>query len=115
VTLAVGQKLWFVPSDTRYNKGPQECEVAKIGRKWAYLNWRGYRLDINSLRVDGGDYSSPGRCWLSVEEYESHVNSRAVWDAFRKAIDYKPIPDGVTVEHIEEAARLLKLVLVVKS
>lgn len=110
--LQVGQKLWFVPRETRWTK-PTEVEILSVGRKWATTDaYRsGMRVSLESLDADGGDYNSPGRCYLSREAYEVHQRRGATWLAIRRAVgDCYFVPDATT-EEMEQAASLLKLQL----
>jgi hypothetical protein len=110
MTLTVGQKLWFVWADKRRGD-PHEVTVTRIGRKWAYLDrYETYRIDSNTLAVDGGaGRSSPGHCYLSREGYEASLARNRAWNDLRKEIDRRKRPAGVTVEQIAEARRLLGL------
>jgi len=61
--LQPNQPLWYVPDDKRDGSG-REIVIASIGRRWASTVC-GMRFDLESLRADGGQYSSPGRCCRS--------------------------------------------------
>jgi hypothetical protein len=107
--LEIGQKLWFVPSDRRWSQ-PREVTVTKIGRKWAYTNrYRNEeKVDKETLVVSGGGYASPGRCWLSQEEYEAHAAADREWRRLKNDMPWS-VPNGVTVEKIGVVRRLLGL------
>lgn len=101
--LSVGQTLWMVPS-ARYAGPPCEVTVTRVGRKWAEISRGGYRIDKTTLYIDGGDYSSPGRCYLTRAEHDNEVAMQRAWDALRNLVErkYTP-PDGMTVEAIRAA------------
>jgi hypothetical protein len=106
----VGQKLWFVPSDTRWNKA-YEVEIKTIGRKWLTLK-NDRRVDKETLRVDGGNYSSLGRCYLSQEEYEKETALIDAWRELEKRISkqyWTPSPKSpkLTIEALRQAEKLL--------
>ena len=101
--LTVGQKLWCVPSQRRGS--PHEVTVEKVGRKWANIGYRD-RIDIETLRIDGGEYSSPGTCYVSKQAYEDEIKLGQAWEAFRRSIDYST-PKGITIERIQEAQKIL--------
>lgn len=61
--------------------------VNKVGRKWAAIDMH-MRIDINTLAADGGNYSSPGQCYLSKEAYEAEVLLNETWDRFK---DHVPL------------------------
>jgi hypothetical protein len=105
--LTVGQTLWYVPRELRFQK-PSEVTVQKIGRKWAQVDYR-LRIDVQTLIADGGDYSSPGRCYLSREEYEAELARRDAWRDFCKLLRWSRQPRAATIEAIEQAQILLGL------
>lgn len=108
--LEVGQKLWLVLS--RNSSHQQEVTVTKVGRKWATLDhgYRPYRIDKESMEVDGGQYMSPGRCHLSRDEYERAKKRGDDWSSLLSAIRnrWSP-PPRATSESIAEARKLLGL------
>src|SRR6266550_2190989 len=107
--LQVGQVLYYVPAERRFGK-PYDVKVTKIGRNWAELEGGQGRVDVKTLWLDGGQYASPGRCWLSREAYELHVLRQTVWRKLRLRLTNEfTVPEGVTVEQIEQAAALLGL------
>lgn len=108
----VGDVVWFVDNDRRQRRnGPEAVTVSKAGRKWVEYHDGRRRFDRETLLVDGGKYSSPGRIWRSVAEYEAHSDLQNAWSRFRTAASsaYGPAPEGVTKEDIDQAMRLLKL------
>jgi len=102
--LEVGQKLWYVPNSSRDNQ--QEVTIQNIGRKWAKADYVS-KIDINTLEVNGGQYSSPGRCYLSKEEYDNYVLIRSVWTELAKKITMYKLPDGMTLEKIDAIRELV--------
>lgn len=108
--LVPGQKLIYVPFDTR--KGlPLDVTVARVGRKWAYLAERRWRVN-DALVVDGGDYSSPGRCYGSWQDYVEITELHTAWDEFRRiVVGTNGPPDGVTFQRIAEARRALNILI----
>jgi hypothetical protein len=109
MTLTIGQKLWFVPD--RRSGMAREVTVSKIGRKWASLDtWGDLRIDVSTLQADGRGYSSPGRCYFSHAAWEAEVALDAAWTAlWRDMHDTYRRRDGVTVENIQAARKLLNL------
>jgi hypothetical protein len=106
--LTVGQKLVFAPWQPRGAK-PYEVTIERVGRKWAYLAHNHGRIDAD-LVVDGGDYSSPGRCYGSWTEYEETTALHKAWSDFRGDLQsqYKPT-EGLTIEAIRAARMALKI------
>lgn len=101
----VGQKLIFVHSDARLRK-PYEITIQKIGRKWLYTQT--HRVDCETLFVDGKGYSSPGRCYLTIEAWHQADRLSRTWVAFRKELNNQwKTPAGVSVDDILEASKLL--------
>lgn len=95
---SVGQKIWFVGSKMNLNPRQYEIEVTKVGRLWATLGKDGrYRCAADG-QVDGGGYSSPGRCYASRQAYENEVARKTAWGQFRYVVDGQmTMPDGLTL------------------
>jgi hypothetical protein len=106
--IEVGQKLWLVPSAGYWGE-PREVTVTKVGRKWFATDDCG-RFDRQSFEADGRGYSSPGRCYLSKEEYDTYLGVVQRWRDLRSAIERRYVVPNVTVQDINEAMRILKLV-----
>jgi len=105
--LKVGQKLWYVPR----RSAPYEVEVTKVGRKWATVGegYRAERIDLETWYADGRGYSSPGRCYLSQEDYVTELDLSRLWAHLQREIQYSRCPGGVTINDIKQAMELLKV------
>lgn len=90
--LQVGQVVWFEPNDKR-SRG-HEMTVEHIGRLWAATKDR-YRIELTTLEVDGGPYSSPGRVWLSRDECEAETALDARWRKLYARFAYSGRPRGL--------------------
>lgn len=108
IELKVGQSLWFVPNGISRRGDPREVTVIKVGHKWVTLDIGNppYRMAKGEMSVDGKGYMSPGRCYLSREEYESEVAVLAAWCDLVTLINTRS-PDGMTLEKIKEIKSLL--------
>jgi hypothetical protein len=109
--LKVGQKLYFVYSDRRRGE-PYYLVVKKVGRKWATTSREGwthddYRIDVNTLWADAGHYTSPGRCYISKEDYDEAVTRQVEWDRLREMVKTYNVPQWMTREKIAQIAKLL--------
>ena len=102
--LKVGQTLWYVPNERRGM--PHHVTVLKVGRKWADIG-HGRRISIETLCVDGGEYSSPGTSYLSKEDHDKEVALNKAWRRFMDMARYANRPQGVRLSQIENAARSL--------
>lgn len=103
----VGQELYFVPNSmVSRRESPHTVTITKVGRKWLTLS-NYYRVDRDDLRADGGNYSSPGRCWLSQEEYEKACRLALAWEQFKLHLQNIPRPAMLTLDKIREARRVL--------
>lgn len=117
--LVEGQTLWFVGASLgnfRNLMGP--VTVTKVGRKWAELRGGAaiaglgrYRLNVETLAVDGAGYSSPGRCYLSRLDWLDQAGSDLAWTALRVAIVNNPCPADLSFETITQVAQQLGLTL----
>lgn len=79
--------------------------IEKVGRKYAYLN-NGHRIFLGDFTIDGGQYSSPGKCYLSEKEYLDKIERQRAVSEFRKlmtSISFKT----VTLEQIKAAKEAL--------
>jgi hypothetical protein len=105
-----GQTLWFVYYKSYSLRPRPDCEVTvtKVGREWLALSNR-HRVDKHTLIADGKNYSPPGRCYLSREIYEKRMATLKAWRDFSSSIDPRNPPDGVELESIAQAIRLLNL------
>jgi len=100
--MKVGDKLYFV----YYDRSCGYLEVVKVGRVWAYLS-NGYRIDLKTLRSDGGNYSSPGRAWKSKEEYDASYAKDKLWLIFRILVREVKVDNDFTSKQIVKAAAAL--------
>jgi hypothetical protein len=108
MNLVKNQKLWFVGAGNfAGNRGI--VNVAAVGRKWATVEgvFRG-RIDLATMLADAGQYSSPGKCYLSEEDWVAQEGSRHAYQALRSNLAPKCPPD-VSLEAIIQAGKLLGL------
>jgi hypothetical protein len=75
--MQVGQQLWWVPAH-RHNGDPRHVTITKVARKWVTLD-NGYRIDKDRMVADGGQYSSPGRCYYSKALHEEERERIELW------------------------------------
>lgn len=109
--LTVGQELWMVPRQ-RYLGEPRTVKVVKVGRKYADLDIRGYRVDMTTLVVDGGNHGSLAQCYLDRTAHEAEQERGRLWTVLRNRIDRQYIPpENVSGEQMKAAAAMLGLVL----
>jgi len=79
----IGQTLWYVP--IRRHGQPCEVTITKVGRQWLTLS-NGHRVCKEDLVCDGKGYVSPGRCYVSQDEYRQEALLNNQWDRFRAEI-----------------------------
>jgi hypothetical protein len=103
----VGQKVWVQLYDRR---GCHYETITKIGRRWATLDasYRQYRFDLETLLIDGGEFSPPGRVWASKEDQELAAICDLEWkNTFYRLCTIRP--DHVTLADINAIREILKL------
>lgn len=103
---------------------PGDVVVTKVGRKWVQyerVDHRGHasRFDVETRRVDGAGFSSPGLVWPSREAHASHVSAYLAKLALVRALQHSMAdrrPDSVveqarsmTREDVIEAAAALNI------
>jgi hypothetical protein len=107
MALRPGQTLWYVPFDSRQHE--TEVEVISVGTKWVTLTGH-MRMDKHTLHIDGGHYTSPGRCYLTYADWEDarekkstwlklHTQLRAMWN----------VPEHITISDIQKIANMLRI------
>jgi hypothetical protein len=116
-SLSIGQKLWYVPFDRRLTSSVgHEVTVVKVGRKWAEIDkqvdrMRTYaagRIDIKTMFLDGGRYSSPGRCWLSKADYDREQQRQATWKTVHAWVSGRiNAPDNLPISAMMQAMVIL--------
>ena len=81
--LTIGQKLFYVPANRYRRTEPHEVTVTAVGRKWVVFKdgniTERFAITDKCMMVDGGEYQSPGRCYLSKEDYETEQALTARW------------------------------------
>ncbi len=105
MSLEVGQKLWFVPNSRRGN--PKEVTVEKVGRRWATLDIS-ERVDVNTLEVDAGEFTTWATCYLSEEDHRKIVELSVAWSDFAQELrSMYSRPKSVTLEDIVKCREIL--------
>jgi hypothetical protein len=102
--LKAGDKLYFL-SHQKY-RASEEVTVLKAGRKWATLD-NDTRIDLEDWVADGGDYSSPGRCYLSKQEYDDECELLDKWEALVEKLDRRSPPEGMTPAKIAQITEVV--------
>jgi len=103
--MKVGDKLYFVYSGS-CPSAPKAVTVLTVGRKWGKLS-NGYRIDLKTLRADGGHCSSPGRAWNSKEEHDASRAADKLWWMFRTLVHACHADNYFTAKQIIAAAAAL--------
>jgi hypothetical protein len=84
----------------------REVEVGKVGRKWANITDSRYRIDIETLRADGGNFSCPGVCYLDKDAFLSEREKNKLWEKLKNSMGVKP-PPGISSGDIRQVMELL--------
>lgn len=102
----VGQQLWCSYSQIRST--PEYVSITKVGRKWLELSNR-YRAEKETLKLDGGAYSSPGQCYISKEEFDNVVFLNDKWNEFQRLIrNGYARPKHLTADMIDGMMSMIK-------
>lgn len=108
--LAVNQVLWFA-GNGNFDHRRGEVTVTAVGRKWAEVSGViDGKLNMETMKLDRGGFSSPGRCYHSKADWLATDGTDLVWRKLRQAM---PIvrPEGVSYNSVAEAAKLLGISL----
>lgn len=106
--LFIGQVLHCPP---HHRSCWEEFKVVKIGTVWATLqagSHRGYRCEINTLKLDCGGYS-PRQLYKSREAYEQQAALNLAWRYLAADISTTKVPEGITLEDLAEIRDMLNL------
>lgn len=100
-----GDKLYF-RANQRHCRS-EEVTINKVGRKWLELSNR-TRVDIKTLKADGGVFLSPGRCYPSEADYLAHLERTQEWNRLKFQIrDVSEPPAHLTTTDIQRIAKEL--------
>jgi hypothetical protein len=102
----VGQGLLYVAATGR----SRHAVVQKVGSRWLHLD-DGTQIDRKTLKAKARrGFESPGRVWLTLDDYVRFTRRHSAWRHFRQQVQDKwGPPDNVTLEQIQAAADLLRL------
>lgn len=99
---AVGMTVWAA---SRNDLPPEENIITKIGRRWISFKstkiGRESRFDAETLVIDGGQYSSPGKVYPSLDEYHERSECGRLWTEYRRKLPWRP-PAEMTCERIKQ-------------
>jgi len=85
----------------RHRREARNVCVGKVGSKWITLD-TGDRVNLETLEINDGNYSSPGRCYLSIEHYEQEQRRLAAWRELCNCVNrFDRLPAHLTTEAIE--------------
>ena len=104
----VGDKLVLAGNTYGRRETPHTVQITKIGRKWMYFGNSRSRASMETLVVDGGEYTSPGKLWFSSDEYEAWTSTCHLMNELQGCLTHRPNP-GVTADNIRAAAKLLRV------
>lgn len=102
----VGQTVYVV-FDRKYDGHDPEGRIetiTKIGRRWIEVGdprWRKARFDAETMILDGGNYSSPGRIWPSEAEYRESLEVQKAWRDLVSRLPWQA-PNHFTVEDVKQ-------------
>jgi len=109
--LVENQVLWFVGTGN-YARTRGFVKVESVGRKWAEISGvKRCRISVDTLVADAAGFSSPGRCYLSQEDWLAEEGPKVAWQSLRSQMTIA-CPAGVTLEDILTASKLLGMEVV---
>ena len=113
--IEVGQSLFFSRTINRGHRGRDDfwVKVSRIGRVWAYAGdslsqTDRYKISLETLAVDGGEYGSPGQCYTTEKERRDGVEAAAISRMIRDNLDWAP--KHTDLDALKTAADALGLV-----
>jgi len=106
MTLAVGDKLFYVGNEGVGNRMRGTVTVKSVGRKWAQLEGNFGKIHKTEWWEDGGDYTSPAQCYASETAFLQKMEVARAFNELRQRIGYLP-NEGVDIDDIMAAANAL--------
>ena len=105
----IGQEVYIAYYDSRNKSSNRYIPISKTGNKWITLA-NDYRFNPEDMCIDGGEYSSPAKVYLSIDEYNEYEKRISLIRTLRNSLDYsRTISESVTSEDIIKAMELLKI------
>lgn len=103
----VDDQVYYVPRDQRWDQ-PRYKFISKVGRKWIYCGDR-FRFDKETLQVDGGQYSSPGRVYRQLSDYEAVLRRNRKYQAIAKTFDHYGKRDRFDEDQLDRVIAILDI------
>jgi hypothetical protein len=105
----VGQDIVLITDAYRGKVNIWPTTITKIGRTKAHYELHGHKgsFYLETGEMDGGQYSSPGRAWPSVEAYEAAKELRELWKDMVSRLPVYSRPKHITKEHIEQIKQIV--------
>ncbi len=108
----VGVKVFVVETMRGMAGKTYHATVVKVGRTWVTFQQDGTglqeRFDHASMWIDGKGYSSPGRVYLSEQDYLDDTERRKEWTEFCRRLNSYNVPPHLTLADIREIAAKVK-------
>lgn len=101
--MKVGDTVYVVLDENSRTKGLSG--VVRVGRKWIYLSI-GLRMEKSTMLLDGGGCSTPGRCYMTEQDYLDEVSRHSLWSKLRSGLT-RTAPSSVSNDDIKAAMKLL--------
>ena len=111
-SFAIGQRVFV--SITLNRQDRYYANITKIGRKWVYFqhsdrSCENGRFEIahnGEWWIDGGDYSSPGKVYVSKEAYQEETFVKKAWTDTGLNRMYNP-PAHLTLKDMQKIRAIL--------
>jgi hypothetical protein len=107
----VGMDVCVVYTENvRGEPNPITANITKVGRKWittACIQGFTTRFDAETMYIDGGRYSSPGKVYVDERAYHETTSLHKLWRDFRSYLPYA-IPDHLTIGDVSELILLVQ-------
>jgi hypothetical protein len=106
----VGMEVCVVETiSLRVKPKPRTDKITKVGRKWITTTCiHGFttRFDADTMRIDGGQYSSPGMVYADEEDYRRTTLKEELWkDLYIRLTSQAP--DHFTVDDVKSIRSLV--------
>ena len=84
--MKIGDKIYLEPKSNaaRYSKEVKTVTIKSIGRKYFEVNEMYGRFFIETLEMDGGQYTSDWQGYLSLKHIEDKIESKKICNELRQ-------------------------------
>ena len=104
--MEIGNEIYLEPKSNaaRYSKEIKTVTIKKIGRKYFEVNEMNGRFFIDTLEIDGGQYTPEWQGYLSLKHIEDKIESEKICNELRQFFNGRV---GLPIEKMREIRNMI--------